>query len=302
VPLHVGFPSWTVALFVAGEGLRWGELTELRVKDLDLKTHILTVSRTVVELTRKNHPEGKRFLVKEYPKNGKHRRFKLSAQIVNKLKAHIEAEGLGPEDLLFTRRREAEQPRLQLVEEPVDLKFTFADRTYEHGTISAYNLAKCKCERCRGAYATYRAKRRANGKDEPRQPRIIDDDPHIPANWFRRNVWLPAREAADLGFNPRVHDLRHAHASWLLAGGADLQVVKERLGHLKLSTTERYLHSLPTADETALTALDKIRNAEKKDTDQELAAARAENVHLKAMIADQLLAQHLESKPKLRPA
>ena len=54
--------------------------------------------------------------------------------------------------------------------------------------------------------------------------------------------------------------MRHAHASWLLAGGADLQVVKERLGHASISTTEKYLHSLPTADETALDALTRIRN------------------------------------------
>ncbi|MCW2940301.1 MAG: putative Tyrosine recombinase xerD, partial [Actinomycetia bacterium] len=38
--------------------------------------------------------------------------------------------------------------------------------------------------------------------------------------------------------------MRHAHASWLLAGGADLQVVKERLGHASISTTEKYLHTL----------------------------------------------------------
>jgi integrase len=47
--------------------------------------------------------------------------------------------------------------------------------------------------------------------------------------------------------------------SWLLAGGADLLVVKERLGHASIVTTERYLHSLPTADETALDALSRIR-------------------------------------------
>jgi site-specific recombinase XerD len=58
----------------------------------------------------------------------------------------------------------------------------------------------------------------------------------------------------------RFHDLRHAHASWLLAGGADLQVVKDRLGHASIATTEKYLHSLPTADETALDALTKIRS------------------------------------------
>ncbi|HEU4543904.1 MAG TPA: site-specific integrase [Jiangellaceae bacterium] len=36
-------------------GLRWGELTELRVKDLD-RTRVLTVSRAVVEVNPKFHP------------------------------------------------------------------------------------------------------------------------------------------------------------------------------------------------------------------------------------------------------
>ena len=62
----------------------------------------------------------------------------------------------------------------------------------------------------------------------------------------------------------RIHDLRHAHASWLLAGGADLQVVKECLGHASIATTERYLHTLPTADDTALDALDKVRRGQSR--------------------------------------
>jgi hypothetical protein len=37
-------------------------------------------------------------------------------------------------------------------------------------------------------------------------------------------------------------------------------VVKDRLGHGSLRTTEKYLHTLPGADETALEALSKIRN------------------------------------------
>jgi site-specific recombinase XerD len=45
----------------------------------------------------------------------------------------------------------------------------------------------------------------------------------------------------------------------LVAGDADLHVVKERLGHASIATTERYLHTLPTADETALSALDRAR-------------------------------------------
>jgi len=83
----------------------------------------------------------------------------------------------------------------------------------------------------RSSYRIYRIKRRGFGKDEPRGIRAANTDGHISRNWFRLNVWLPAREAAGLGEGVKVHSLRHAHASWLLAGGADIATVKERLGH-----------------------------------------------------------------------
>ena len=185
-----------------------------------------------------------------------------SQQIVSKIRVHVTAKELGDDDLLFTyqppqkaatRRRATGTPPPGMTEPNEN------GRRYRHGTLTAYNAAQCRCEHCRGAYTGYRAARRAVGKDEPRVPRARDTDGHIPADWFHHQVWGPVRKACGLS-NVRVHDLRHAHASWLLAGGADLQVVKERLGHASIATTERYLHTLPTADETALDALSRIRN------------------------------------------
>jgi integrase len=246
-------------------GLRWGELTELRVRDLDLATRMVTVSRKVVEVNREFHPDGGRFLVVNYPKDKEYRRLKLSPQIVAELKGHIRDQGLGPNDLLFVRRVPA--PRLRMVAEPADLGFTQpndAGRQYRHGTLSAYNAGNCRCPHCRQAFADYRAKRRAASGSAPRPRRRADDDQHIGRNWFRRMVWRRACEAAGLLELPHFHDLRHSHASWLLAGGADLQVVKERLGHASIVTTQRYLHTLPDADETAVEAFTRIRTRSTK--------------------------------------
>ena len=78
-------------------------------------------------------------------------------------------------------------------------------------------------------------------------------------NTFRTRVWLPALKQSGLDFGVRMHDLRHAHASWLLAGGADLKAVMERLGHSQIQTTQQYLHTLPEADRQAFAAFQSIR-------------------------------------------
>ena len=59
--LYEALPDADARLLVETDiesGLRWGELTELRPRDLDPVTRILTVSRAVVEIPRDEHPAG----------------------------------------------------------------------------------------------------------------------------------------------------------------------------------------------------------------------------------------------------
>jgi integrase len=271
--LYSGLPNADMQLLVETDietGMRWGELTELRVKDLDRGRRTITIARAVVQVNPKFHPDGQRFLVKDYPKDGEHRRVKISTQLVDKIAAHIDSEGLGTDDLLFELRDDRSSParRPTACPPPETLGFTEPNekgRTYRHGSLSAYNGGRCRCRHCKDGYAIYRAQRRDAGKDRsdrsavPQSARPVDTDGHIPRDWFRNQVWTPAKSSAALPFHVRVHDLRHAHASWLVAGGADLQAVKERLGHGSIRTTERYLHTLEDHDEGTVEAFENIR-------------------------------------------
>lgn len=65
---------------------------------------------------------------------------------------------------------------------------------------------------------------------------------------FHAHVWQPACDAAGLDPRPRVHDLRHSHASALIAAGVPLPVVQRRMGHESIQTTvDVYGHLAPDA-------------------------------------------------------
>ena len=68
----------------------------------------------------------------------------------------------------------------------------------------------------------------------------------ISRNTFRTRIWLPAVEASGIDFRVRIHDLRHAHASWLLAGGADLKSVMDRMGHAQIQPPRSTCTPSPT--------------------------------------------------------
>lgn len=287
-------------------GMRWGELTELRVKDWDRDTNVFTVARAVVSVVSQFHPEGKRFLVKEYPKDKEYRLVKVDPVLGHKINAHIEKYGLNDDDLLFWY----DPPKLAAPPKSIDLVgaqlgslgFTEPNekgRTYPHGTMSGYTAGRCRLACCKAAMADYRRKRRAGGKDNPRRPRVWDTDGHIPSRWFRDRIIKPALQAAGIKIDIRMHLLRHAHASWLLNGGADLMVVKDRLGHASILTTERYLHTLSNADETALTALNKVRKQRGDMREQESnteANTRPEPTSIAGVLAEMARLQEVLGK------
>lgn len=71
--------------------------------------------------------------------------------------------------------------------------------------------------------------------------------------WFRR--WTKRNGLEHIKF----HDLRHTHATLLLAEGVDIKTIQKRLGHSDIHTTlQTYAHALEQSDVIASKLLDKI--------------------------------------------
>lgn len=78
---------------------------------------------------------------------------------------------------------------------------------------------------------------------------------------YHQSGWQKAIDKAveaGLTKNPRPHDLRHTHASWLLQEGVPPIIVSQRLGHASIATTTKiYGHLTGEGHKQALEALER---------------------------------------------
>ena len=269
-------------------GLRWGELTELRAADTDAAAGLLTVSRAVIAVSRKHHPAGRRFWVKNYPKDRDYRQLRMSGQIVRKLSAHVTAHDLGAGGLLFARRGHSRLDRARPGRAAVPAS---------------------RHDRVRAGPVPVRAlpprRRLLPGQAAPQRPRPAEPRPpcrgrpahqrqHVPGE--RPPAGIPGRR------NRRCHLPRPAPRARLMA-------TRRRRGPPSREGATRPREDLdhggvsahpPRCGQTALAALGKIRSSTAHDDHGELQAARNEIEELKSALVSLTLKLHRPACP--RPA
>lgn len=188
--LHMLPPRYRrVVMFLAGTGLRWGEMTALTWGDVNLHGNTPTVRVTRAWKKSKGAP------VLSYPKSSKSRRsVSLSGQVLAVL-----GEPGASHEWVFPAPQGGHM-----------WHGAFYSRVWRKAVADASDVEKC----------------RAMGLEPLRR-------------------------------EPTVHDLRHTHASWLIAQGKPLPHIQARMGHESITTTVGvYGHLVPDAHEQMAMAID----------------------------------------------
>jgi integrase len=206
----------TLVRFLVGTGCRWGEAVVLRRRDFDL-----TAANPVVRIRRALKRRGDGVTEIRGPKTKKSRRtIVLPRELVAELRELM--VGGAADDLVFTG------PKGGMI----------AHRNFWYWQ---WRPAICRAQRCD-------EHREADCRCGGGRPRTCKIHPGT-------QLPEPCGCAATLSVTPRIHDLRHTHASWLLASGVPIHIVQARLGHESIQTTvDTYGHLLPDAQIAAAEA------------------------------------------------
>ncbi len=99
---------------------------------------------------------------------------------------------------------------------------------------------------------------------------VFSDEPDCSSPWRPDTVtvqFVRLRETCGL-HGVRLHDLRHAHATLLLAQGVAMSDVRDRLGHSDIRTTGIYLHGRRPGDRLAADLFGQLLDAPKQSSDE----------------------------------
>ncbi len=128
--------------------------------------------------------------------------------------------------------------------------------------LGPFGLAVLRDQRARQA-----AQRRQLGDGYATHDLVVADSLGKPLQVSTVYRWVQAALArAGLPRHTRLHDLRHTHATLLLARGHALPVVSDRMGHRDKSTTANlYAHALPNSQRAAARDLDAYISGHRDD-------------------------------------
>ena len=243
-------PARVFARLGVSTGARYCELISFVPEDFDFGGCMLTVGKSTVEVTAEFHPEGYRFLTRQYTKNGEHRRMKIDGEVAEMVREHIAVNSIGPGQLIFPVRlfaaRTVASRRDRMSEEEMEaLGYTDPlpnGKQYKHGTLGGYVTAKCRCPGCMQWSADYgrSRKRRKTGRAEREWSAGLRRDPTEylgKHTWYR--IWNSAVEEASLPFRYTPYQVRHTGTT-LINRDVPQHIVQKILDHETPEMTAHY--------------------------------------------------------------